>query len=80
MNLMLTTWPDREFPRSMLQAGTIIVNCGLANFERTYWSTQHRHEFWRSYDEMATEADYDKFVDSVDDNYPGACATVVQYG
>ena len=59
----------------MLQADTIIVNNGLANFERTY-----RHEFWRSYDELATEADYDKFVDSFDDNYPGACATVVQYG
>ena len=63
----------REFPRSVLQPETIIVNCGLVNFERTSWSTQHRHEFWRSYDELATEADYDKFVHSFDDNYPGVC-------
>ena len=35
----------REFPRSVLQADTIIVSCGLANFERTSWSTQHRHKF-----------------------------------
>ena len=63
----------REFPRSVLQADTIIVSCGLANFERTPWSTQRCHKFWGLYDELATEADYDKFVDSFDDNYPGVC-------
>ena len=30
----------RKFPRSVLQADAIIVSCGLANFERTSWSTQ----------------------------------------
>ena len=30
----------RIFPRSVLQADTIIVSCGLAKFERTSWSTQ----------------------------------------
>ena len=36
----------RKLPRSVLQADTIVVNCGLANFERTSWSTQRRREFW----------------------------------
>ena len=36
----------RESPRSLLQADTIVVSCGLANFERTSWSTQRRHKFW----------------------------------
>ena len=30
----------RIFPRIVLQADSIIVSCGLANFERTSWSTQ----------------------------------------
>ena len=58
----------RELPRSVLQADTIIVSCGLANFERTSCSTQRRHEFCRSYEELDTGADYDKFVDSFEDN------------
>ena len=29
----------REFQRSVLQADTIVVSCGLSNFERTSWST-----------------------------------------
>ena len=29
----------RIFPRSVLQTDTIIVSCGLPNFERTSWST-----------------------------------------
>ena len=61
----------REFPRSVLQADTIIVSWGLANFERTSWSTQRCHKFWRSYDELETEAGYDKFVDSFEDKYHG---------
>ena len=52
---------------------TIIVSCGLANFERTSWSTQRCQKFWGSYDELATEADFDKFVDSFCDNYLGVC-------
>ena len=36
---------SRECPKSVLQADTIIVSCGLANFERTSWSTHRRHEF-----------------------------------
>ena len=63
----------REFPRIVLQAYTIIVSCGQANFERTSWSMQRCHKFWRSYDELATDANYDKFVDSFDDNCPGVC-------
>ena len=54
----------RDFRRSVLQVDTTIVSCGL---ERTSWSTQRRHKFCRSYDELDTEADYDKFVDSFDD-------------
>ena len=34
----------REFPRSVLQADTIVVSCGPANFERTSWSTQRCHK------------------------------------
>ena len=37
---------SREFPRCVLQANTIMVSCGLANFERTSWSTQRSHESW----------------------------------
>ena len=61
----------REFQRSVLQADTMIVSCGLANFGRTSWSTKRCHKFWGFYDELETEADYDKFVESPDDNYPG---------
>ena len=63
----------RIFPRSVLQADTIIVSCGLANFERTLWSTQRCHKFWGLRDEFAAEADYDKFLESFEDNYPGVC-------
>ena len=34
-----------EIPRHVLQADTIVVNCGLANFEQSSWSTHRRHEF-----------------------------------
>ena len=63
----------REFPRSVLQADTIVVSCGLSNCERTSWSTQRRHEFWGSYEELDTGADYDKFVGNFEDNYPKIC-------
>ena len=46
----------RMFPRSVLQAHTIIVSCGLANFERTSRSMQLRHIFWGLRDELATAA------------------------
>ena len=36
----------REFPRIVLQADTIIVSGGPANFEQSSWSTHRRHEFW----------------------------------
>ena len=51
---MMVNVRSREFPRSVLQAHTIIVSCGLANFERTSWSTQRRHEFGRSHEEPDT--------------------------
>ena len=38
--------PLRPFPRSVLQADTIIVSCGLANFEVTTWSKHRCHKFW----------------------------------
>ena len=62
----------RECP-SVLQAETIVVSCGLANFERTSWSTQRRPKFWGCHDELETEANYDMFVDSFEDNYIGVC-------
>ena len=49
----------------------MVVSCGLAKFERTSWSTQRCHKIWGSCDELETEADYDKFVDSFEDNCPG---------
>ena len=35
----------RVLPRSVLQADTIIVSCGLRNVECTSWSTQRSHKF-----------------------------------
>ena len=64
---------SREFPKSVLHADTIIVCCRLANFERTSLSTHRRHEFWGSHEELDAGADCDKFVGSVEDNYPGKC-------
>ena len=64
---------SRKFPRSVLHADTIVVSCGLANFEQTSWSTQRRHDFWGSYEELDTGADYDKFVRSSEDNDPEMC-------
>ena len=63
----------RIFPRSVLQADTIIVSCGPANFERASWSTQRFHESWGPRDELATAADFDKFLGSFEDNYTGVC-------
>ena len=33
-----------EIPRNVVQADTIVVSCGLANFEQSSWSTHRRHE------------------------------------
>ena len=63
----------RIFPRSVLQADTIIVTCGLANFERTSWSTQRFLPIWGLRDELATVADNDKFLGSFEANYRGVC-------
>ena len=60
-----------EIPRNVLQADTLVVNCGLANFEQSSWSTHRRHEFWGMNGEPRTNKDYDKFVHSFKDNYPG---------
>ena len=57
----------------MLEADTIIVRCGLVNFERTSWSKQHTHKFGRSHDKLATVADYDKLAGSFENNYPEVC-------
>ena len=63
--------PLRPFPRSVLQADTIIVSCGLANFEVTTWSKHRCHKFWSLRKELTTRADYDKFSGSFEINYPG---------
>ena len=34
-----------EIPRNVLQADTVVVSCGLANFEQSSWSMHHRQEF-----------------------------------
>ena len=39
----------------MLQADTIVVTCGLANFEQSSWSTHRRHEFWGAHEELHTK-------------------------
>ena len=62
-----------EIPRNVLQADTIVVSCGLANFEQSSWSTHRRHEFWGTREELHTKKDYDNFVRSFKDNYPGMC-------
>ena len=64
---------SRIFPRSVLQTDTIIVSYGLANFERVSWSMQRCHKIWELCGEPATMADYDKFLESFEDDYPGAC-------
>ena len=62
----------RIFPRSVLQADTIIVSCGPANSERTSWSMQRCHKFWRLRDDLATAANYDKFLEGFEDNCRGS--------
>ena len=44
----------RDSPRSVLQADTIAVSCGVANLEQSSWSTLRCHKFWESYDEQET--------------------------
>ena len=63
----------RVLPRSVLQADTIIVSCGQRNFECTSWSTQRSHKFGGLHDELTTGADYDKFLESFEDNSAGVC-------
>ena len=41
--------------------------------ERVSWSMQRCHKIWELRGEPATVADYDKFLDSFEDSYPGAC-------
>ena len=64
---------DVRLPRRVLEADTIIVSCGLENFERTSWSKQHTHKFKGSHNELAEVADYDKFAESFENNYPEVC-------
>ena len=64
---------DVRLLRRVFEADTIIVSCGLEEFERTSWSKQHTHKFGGSHDELATVADYDKFVESIKNNYPEVC-------
>ena len=42
---------------------------------RAVFPGQHnrRHEFWGTHEELRTKEDYDKFVHSFKDNYPGKC-------
>ena len=62
-----------EILRNVLQADTVVVSCGLANFEQSSWSTHHRHEFWVTHGELRKKEDYDKSVRSFNHNYPGIC-------
>ena len=62
-----------EILKNVLQADTIVVHCGLANFEQSSRSTHRRYEFWGSHGELRTNEDYDKFVRSFKNNYPGMC-------
>ena len=62
-----------EIPRNVLQADTIVVSCGHANFVQSSWSRHRRHEFWRTHEELHTKENYDKFVRSFKDNYLGMC-------
>ena len=64
---------SRMFPRNVLHADTIIVSCGLANFERIFWSMQRCQKHWELRGEPATTADYDKFLESFEDHHLGAC-------
>ena len=59
--------------RGVLQADTIVVSCGLANFEQSSWSTHRRHEFWGTHEELHAKANYDMFVRNFKDNYPAMC-------
>ena len=52
-----------EIPRNVLQADTIAVSCGLANFEQSSW-THHRHEFWVTHEEPRKDQAYHEFVHS----------------
>ena len=64
MNLVLTVrveiHTNQIFPirscdiRSVLRTDTIVVSCGLANFEQPPWSTHRRHEFWGTLEERTT--------------------------
>ena len=62
-----------EIPRKVIQAATIVVSCGLANFAQSSWSTHRRHEFWGMEKELHTKEDNDKFVRSFKDNYLVMC-------
>ena len=70
---------SREFPKSVLQADTIIVSCGLANFERTSWSTHRRHEFW-CFTKNWTQAQTTTSSLAVLKTTTLECGTVIQYG
>ena len=56
---------------------TIIVSCGLANFEQSSWSTHRRHEFWGSHEELDTGGHRGRqrqvCSQFCEDNYFGMC-------
>ena len=62
-----------RFQRSVLQADTIVVSCGLANFAQSSWSAHRRHGFWGTHEGLHTKEDNDKVVRSFKDNYPEMC-------
>ena len=68
-----------EIPRRVLQANTIIVSCGLANFERSSWSTHRRHEFWVRMKNW-TQGKTTTSLFAVLRTTTLECAAVVQYG
>ena len=63
----------RIFPRFVLKGDGIIVSCGLANFERTSFSTQLCHNIWELRDDLAATTNCDKFLENFEDDYPEVC-------
>ena len=63
---------DVCLPRRVLEADTIIVSCGpeILNVLPGQSSTLNSGG---SHDELATAADYDKFVECFENNYTGVC-------
>ena len=49
-----------EVPRNVFQADTVVMSCGLANFEQSSWSTHRRHEFWGMHEELRQRQEHEE--------------------